>query len=129
MVISKGRFKVERVSRGQVDTFAFMPNKMYTDAELPEWVRSNKTFQNLCDAGKIKAGKKTSIDGALIAEAQSLEIVFDGEIDQSVLEQKVSEAKQEKETLIEILKEAGQTPAQNAKISTLRSKVEELAKG
>lgn len=127
----------KRVLFAKTGEITFIPiiDKLYSDRELTSnkhmWIKSTEKYKRRLEAGIIEDGGSTTnntIDGDLVAKAQSLEITFDGQMDQSVLEQKVKDAEVEKAQLIEILKEEDVTVQPTTKLSTLRKKVEDLTK-
>ena len=99
MYIFNKAFKYENPNG---NNFIAIPMKMYSEREVPVFVKKSKQLKEQIDAGLVSGGEKevNKLDPSLIAEAKRLGINFDDSIQQSVLEatvKRVQEANKDNE--------------------------------
>ena len=114
----------------QGDKFNMIANKLYANHEVPEWVSKTQNFKDAKKKELISGDyeDKKSLGTDLIKKANSLEINFSKDIEESALEALVSDKENVRAALIDQLKEKGVEIAANAKISTIQAKLDSLPK-
>lgn len=112
------------------EIFTMTAGKLYSNDEIPTWVTKTQNFKDAKKKELISGDyeDKKSLGTDLIKKANSLEINFSKDIEESALEALVLEKETLRNSLLEQCKEKGVDIAANAKISTIQAKLDSLSK-
>ena len=112
------------------EVFTMTSGRLYSNDEIPSWVTKTQNFKDAKKKELISGEyeEKKSLNTELIKKANSLEINFSKDIEESALEALVLDREALRNSLLEQCKEKGVEVAANAKISTIQAKLDSLSK-